>query len=85
MLPATIMNKIAALQRLLNPASIAVVGGEAAAEVIRQCRRIGYSGTLLPVNPRRSEMEGLPCYASVADLPTAPDAAFIAIPPRASI
>jgi len=77
--------QIAALQRLLNPASIAVIGGDAAAEVIRQCRRIGYGGTLLPVNPRRDEMEGLPCYASVADLTTTPDAAFIATPPRASI
>ena len=79
------MSKKTALQRLLNPASVAVIGGEAAAEVIRQCRRIGYAGTLLPVNPQRQDMEGLPCYASVADLPTTPDAGFIAIPPRATI
>ena len=79
------MSKKTALQRLLNPASIAVIGGEAAAEVIRQCRRIGYTGDLLPVNPRRKEMEGLRCYASAADLPATPDAAFIATPPRATI
>jgi acyl-CoA synthetase (NDP forming) len=84
-MPAVLMSKKTALKRLLNPASIAVFGGAAAAEVIRQCRRIGYAGELYPVNPRRESMEGLTCYASVADLPGVPDAAFIATPPPVTI
>ena len=68
------------LDRLLHPASIAVIGGDDAAEVVRQCRRSGYAGTLWAVNPRRDALAGLPCFASVADLPAAPDAAFVAVP-----
>jgi acetyl-CoA synthetase len=68
------------LARLLRPASVAVVGGEVAAEVIRQCRRIGYDGALWPVNPRRAQIEGLRAYARIEDLPAAPDAAFVAVP-----
>jgi acetyl-CoA synthetase len=74
-----------ALARLFEPASIAVVGGEVAAEVIRQCRRIGYAGTIWPVNPGRSHIEGLPAYARIEDLPGAPDAAFVAVPREAAI
>ena len=73
------------LQRLLSPRSIAVLGGKAAAEVIRQCRKLGYTGALWPVHPTRAEMEGLPCFADVASLPAAPDAAFIAVPAEATV
>jgi acetyl-CoA synthetase len=72
--------RAAKLQRLLKPASVAVVGGEIAAEVIRQCRRIGYAGRIWPVNARRPQIEGLAAFASVDDLPEAPDAAFVAVP-----
>ena len=73
------------LQRLFSPQSIAVFGGAAATEVIRQCRKLGFSGALWPVHPTRSEMEGLPCYPDVAALPAAPDAAFIAVPAAATV
>ncbi|WP_137818923.1 acetate--CoA ligase family protein [Pseudomonas sp. 2FG] len=68
------------LERLLHPKSIAVAGGSVAAEVIRQCRKIGFQGQIWPINPRREEIEGLPCYADVAALPGVPDAAFLAVP-----
>lgn len=68
------------LQRLLRPASIAVIGGDDAAEVIRQCRRSGFAGTLWAVNARRDELAGLRCVADVDALPAAPDAAFVAVP-----
>ncbi len=68
-----------ALQRLLRPASIAVVGGDLAAEVIRQCDRLGFSGEIWPVHPNRKQMEGRECFPSVADLPGGPDAAFVGI------
>lgn len=73
------------LQRTFSPQSIAVFGSRAAMEVIRQCRALGYTGAIWPVHPTRTEMEGLPCYASVADLPGAPDAAFIAVPAQATV
>ena len=67
------------LSRLLRPRSIAVFGGVSAAEVVRQCRKIGYDGTIWPVHPRHDTIEGLPVYRSVAELPAAPDAAFVAV------
>jgi acyl-CoA synthetase (NDP forming) len=68
------------LHRLLRPASIAVIGGDDAAEVIRQCRRSGYDGTLWAVSATRDILAGLRCCPSVDALPAAPDAAFVAVP-----
>ena len=73
------------LARLLSPRSIAVVGGREAEEVMRQCERIGFSGDLWPVNPRRAEMLGRKCFSSVAELPGPPDAAFVAVQREAAI
>ncbi len=67
------------LERLLRPKSIAVFGGEPAAEVIRQCERLGYDGELWPVHPTKPEVAGRSAYRSVAELPAAPDAAFVGV------
>jgi acyl-CoA synthetase (NDP forming) len=67
------------LGRLLRPRSIAVFGGRPAAEVIRQSDRIGFSGDIWPVHPKLDVIEGCRTYRSVADLPAAPDAAFVAV------
>ena len=67
------------LTRLLSPRSICAVGGREAARVVEQCRRMGFAGPVYPVHPARAEMAGIPCYRSVADLPEAPDAAFVGV------
>ncbi len=67
------------LERLLRPKSIAVFGGEPAAEVIRQCERLGYDGDVWPVHPTKPEVAGRTAYRSVAELPAAPDAAFVGV------
>lgn len=72
------------LRRMLSPRHIAVFGGDAAAEAITQCRRIGFAGPIWPVHPSRSNIEDLPCYRSAAELPDAPDAAFVAVPNEAT-
>lgn len=77
--------KITRLQRMLRPRSLAVIGGYEAATVVEQSLKIGFEGDIWPVNPRRTDMAGIPCFASLDDLPGAPDAAFIAIPPDATI
>ena len=83
------MSRIAGLQRLLRPRHVAVIGGVEAQEVIRQCEMMNYAGQLWPVSPKRATMgEKLgdkKCFASVDDLPKAPDAAFIAVPREATI
>ena len=67
------------LERLLQPRSIAVFGGSAAAELIRQCDLMNYEGDLWPVHPKKEEILGRKVYRSVEDLPGSPDAAYVAV------
>ncbi len=67
-------------RRLLTPRHIAFIGGRDAIIAITEARRRGFQGQMWAVNPKRSEMAGLPCLKSIADLPEAPDAVYLAIP-----
>jgi acyl-CoA synthetase (NDP forming) len=75
------------LQRLLSPASVAVVGatdrpGSYGAQTLLNLEQIGFEGPVWGVNPRRTEVLGRPCVPSIADLPHAVDAVVVAIPAR---
>ncbi len=70
---------MADLHRLLAPRSIAVVGGAAAERVVAQCLKLGFRGPIWPVHPNRSHLAGVPCMASLADLPEVPDAVFLGV------
>ncbi len=74
-----------ALQRLLRPKTIAVVGGREAAIVAEQCDRLGYEGAIWPVSLKRDSIAGRDCLRRLEDLPEAPDAVFIAIPAEPTI
>jgi acetyl-CoA synthetase len=74
-----------ALRRLFSPRHIAVFGGASAHEVVRQCKALGFDGQIWPVHPTRTELDGLPCFASVDALPEAPDASFVAVPRQATV
>jgi acyl-CoA synthetase (NDP forming) len=67
------------LSRLIRPKSIAVFGGKEAGRVVEQCKKMGYQGEIWPVHPSKADVHGYPCYRSVADLPAAPDAAFVGV------
>ncbi len=68
------------LSRLLRPKHLAVVGGGAWCEaVVDQCQRFGFEGNIWPVHPKKSEIAGLATFASVDQLPAAPDATFIGV------
>ena len=68
------------LGRLIAPESIAVIGGGKWCEAIAgAARTIGFAGPVWPVHPGRERVAGLPAFASVADLPGPPDAAFIGV------
>jgi acyl-CoA synthetase (NDP forming) len=73
------------LRRLLRPRHVAIVGGQAMADSIRRCADTGFTGEVWVVNPKYPELGGRRCYASIADLPEAPDATFIAVPREATI
>jgi acyl-CoA synthetase (NDP forming) len=63
----------------LRPRSIALLGGRPAAEAIRQLDRIGFDGQVWPIHPSHDRIEGRQAFRSIADLPTPPDAAFLAV------
>lgn len=68
------------LERLLRPKSIAVIGGGFfGANVVDQCLKMGFAGPIWPVHPSKDEIHGVKTFRSVAELPDAPDAAFIAV------
>ncbi len=68
------------LARLLAPRQVAFIGGDEALFASRQCAESGFTGNIWGVNPRRKHFGDSPCFASVADLPAAPDAVFLAVP-----
>lgn len=73
------------LRRLFAPKHLAVLGGDLAAEVVRQSRLMGFAGQIWPVHPTRAELGGVPCLRSLDDLPEPPDAAFVAVPAEPTV
>jgi acyl-CoA synthetase (NDP forming) len=71
------------LEALFRPKSIAVVGASdkptIGKRLIASLDRIGFSGSLFPVNPGYSTVAGRKCYASIAELPEAPDVAVFCV------
>ncbi|APE45057.1 acyl-CoA synthetase [Sulfitobacter alexandrii] len=74
------------LTRLLQPRSIAVVGGGAwCRAIVAQCQKMGFDGAIWPVHPSADTMAGLPVYRDIASLPAAPDATFIGVNRTATV
>ena len=73
------------LRRLLSPRSVVVVGasdkpGALGASVVSNLDRNGFAGPVYLINPKRSEIAGRACLASIDDLPLDVDVAVLAIP-----
>ena len=75
------------LHLLMNPKSIAIAGANnnpmkmgtmQALSIIKD----GYQGTLYPIHPTEKNVLGHQAYASVCDLPEAPDLAILVVPTR---
>ena len=74
------------LDRLLEPASIAVIGasdrpGSVGATVWRNLRAGRFDGPVYAVNPKHAALDGQPVFARPADLPQAPDLAVLCTSP----
>jgi acyl-CoA synthetase (NDP forming) len=75
------------INSLMRPKSIAVVGasaqpGKIGYTVVKNIIDSGYKGAIYPINPSSTEILGLKCYASVADVPGEIDAAAITVPAK---
>ena len=69
------------IQRLIAPRSIALIGATAWTDAVAAGNRaVGYTGVIRRVHPTRPSTAATTYYRSVADLPEAPDSAFIAVP-----
>ncbi|OVZ60683.1 CoA-binding protein [Pigmentiphaga sp. NML080357] len=74
-----------ALDRLLRPQSIAVVGaspepGSVSGLLLANLQRFGYAGTLHLVSRSRDEVNGIRCFKSIDDLPEGVDVAVLVVP-----
>jgi acetyltransferase len=75
------------LHAFFHPDAVAIIGasstpGKVGHTIVSNMLSAGYTGKLLPVNPKGGVIEGLPVTTDIADLPRGLDLAVIAVPPR---
>jgi acyl-CoA synthetase (NDP forming) len=79
-----------ALHSFFAPRSIAVIGASAnktkiSGRLLNFLRHNGYTGQLCPVNPTADDIDGLPCYPSIAAIGAPVDLAIVVIPAAAVV
>ena len=77
-------SRFSGLTPLLAPRSVAVLGASSdptriSGRPIAYMKSQGFQGALYPINPNRSEIQGLKAYASINDVPEVPDVAIVAV------
>ena len=74
----------AALDALLKPRSVAVVGasdrGNVGGRITRNMLACGFQGPVWPVNPKYRTVAGVRCWPDIAALPETPDCVVLAVP-----
>lgn len=81
---------MSAIDTLLHPRSIAVIGASAdasktAGRPVAYLQKHGYAGTIYPVNPRADQVGGLTCYPDIDSLPGVPDVGLVLVAPDRAI
>lgn len=76
---------VASVRIFIEPRSVAVIGasrdpGKIGSVVLHNLLRIGYTGRLYPINPQATEIESVPAYPRLIDVPEPIDLAVIAVP-----
>ena len=79
-----------ALRKALAPRSVAVIGAsdnphKIGGRPIAYLGRFGYSGALYPVNPARTQVQGLACHPDLSALPEVPEVAIVCVPGEAAV
>ncbi|MBI3964291.1 MAG: acetate--CoA ligase family protein [Chloroflexi bacterium] len=74
---------------LLAPRSVAVVGaspsGGRGATMIRNLQSLGFEGSIYAINPKYSEVLGVPCFPSLSETPALVDCVAIALGSRGAV
>lgn len=73
------------LEKMFSPRSVAVIGatdrpGTVAQTLVSNLIQGKFPGSILPVNPKRTELMGLRCYPNIASAPGEVDLAMIVTP-----
>jgi len=76
---------LADLSALFKPRSVAVIGASKAREkigniIFRNIIGSGYQGSIFPINPKETEIEGYRAYPAIGDVPETVDLAVISLP-----
>ncbi|MEV0702763.1 acetate--CoA ligase family protein [Saccharopolyspora sp. NPDC050389] len=76
-----------AMQRLMNPCSVAVIGasnddGKIGNSVMKNLINGGYAGEIHPINPKADEILGRKAYRSITDVPGQVDVAVFTVPAK---
>ncbi len=71
-----------AIERLIRPRSIAIIGaspneGKLTGRPLAYLKKYGYRQKIYPVNPRYQAIDEYRCYPDVASLPEAPDVGLV--------
>jgi acyl-CoA synthetase (NDP forming) len=72
------------LDTLFRPASVAIVGassspGRLTGRPLRILRQHGFEGEIAVVHPRVAEIDGVPAYRSIAEVPFVPDVVLVMV------
>ncbi len=69
---------------IFSASSIAIVGASDRAKwpqsIYESLKRYGFKGNVYPINPRRDEVYGVPCYHDFGSLPEPADLALVIVP-----
>ncbi len=81
-------NSSSKLEALFTPKSIAVVGastrpGTVGYDLLTNLIRDKFTGKIYPVNPKATELQGLPVFKSLTDIPGDVDLAVLIVPAKA--
>jgi acetyl coenzyme A synthetase (ADP forming)-like protein len=78
---------LAAMNRIMRPASIAVIGasaeeGKIGNSVMKNLVNGGYQGEIYPINPKATEILGRKVFRSILDVPGGVDVAVFTVPAK---
>ena len=73
------------IREILHPRAVAVYGASESRDkfggrIMFFLLHHGFAGTIVPINPNRTEIRGVPAFARLADAPVQVDVAILAVP-----
>jgi acetyltransferase len=83
----SVLERRAPLDVFFQPRNVAVIGATedqagVGRSIVSNLKQTSFGGTVYPVNPKHSQVLGLPCYPSIREIPEPVDLAVIATPAR---